>query len=303
MAYYFTCKRCEYFTKYKIDMKRHYEKQKKCKLKDETTNYSDAEFYELSLVKNEYSPNDLIAMNNNAIIEEKNDPKKNYCSKCDMYFSKTFNYNRHIKTNKCKINEIDTDINNIVNNNIINNNTVNNPIINNQYININVNMNNNNIKGFDEKWDLSKIDKFQMSGLLTSNHKFSNTLQKILENEANLNVIVNKDVGIVYKSENDKYEVISKKELMKQTIDKIYQHLNEFYNELINSDFEKETDFFDKHIKNIKQSYNRYYYKTEDFKNKADEALLFFYNQVKEEAEKKYVEKLEEKTKIEGFII
>ena len=51
--------------------------------------------------------------------------------------------------------------------------------------------------------------------------------------------------------------------------------MNEFYNELINS----------------------------DFKNKADEELLFFYNQVKEEAEKKYVEKLEEKTKIEGFII
>jgi hypothetical protein len=298
MTYYFTCKRCEYFTKYKIDMKRHYEKQKKCKLKDDNSKYTDVEFYELSLIKNEYSPNDLITMNCNSIIEEKNDPKKNYCSKCDIYFSKTFNYNRHIKTNKCKINDKD---NNIINNNNIVNNTVNNPIINNQYININVNM--NNIKGFDEKWDLSKIDKFQMSGLLTSNHKFSNTLQKILENEANLNVIVNNDVGIVYKSENDKYEVISKKELMKQTIDKIYQHLNEFYNELINSGFEKESDFFDKHIKNIKQSYNRYYYKTEDFKNKADEALLYFYNQVKEEAEKKYVEKLEEKTKIEGFII
>jgi len=51
--------------------------------------------------------------------------------------------------------------------------------------------------------------------------------------------------------------------------------LNEFYNELINS----------------------------DFKNKADEALLFFYNQVKEEAEKKYVEKLEEKTKNNIFNI
>jgi hypothetical protein len=278
-------------------MKRHYEKQKKCRLKDETSVYTDAEFYELSLVKNEYSPNDIIAMNCNSIIEEKND--KNYCTKCNMYFSKTFNYNRHIKTNKCKINDNNT--NSTVNNNNIVNNTVNNPIINNQYININLNM--NNIKGFDEKWDLSKIDKFQMSGLLTSNHKFSNTLQKILENEANLNVIVNNDVGIVYKSENDKYEVISKKELMKQTIDKIYLHLNDFYNELINSDFEKETDFFDKHIKNIKQSYNRYYYKTEDFKNKADEALLYFYNQVKEEAEKKYVEKLEEKTKIDGFII
>ena len=70
MAYYFTCKRCEYFTKYKIDMKRHYEKQKKCKLKDDNSNYTDAEFYELSLVKNEYSPNDLIAMNNKAIIED-----------------------------------------------------------------------------------------------------------------------------------------------------------------------------------------------------------------------------------------
>jgi hypothetical protein len=297
-------------------MKRHLEKKRKCKLKDENDNsynYTDEELYELSLIKNEYLSNDLNIIAINIEEPEVIDNKKNYCEKCNIYFSKTYNYNRHVKTNKCKTKNDDNDNNNsdnkttIINQNIINNNTVNNTInntINNQYININLNM--NNMKGFDEKWDVSKIDKFQMSGLLTCNNKFSNTLQKILENDANLNVIVNKDMGLIYKSENDKYEVISKKELMKQTIDKIYLHLNEFYNELINGDiheFENDTDFFEKHIKNIKQSYNRYYYKTEDFKNKADDALLFFYNQVKEDAEKKFMEKNEENTKIEGFVI
>jgi hydroxymethylpyrimidine pyrophosphatase-like HAD family hydrolase len=168
-------------------------------------------------------------------------------------------------------------------------------------------LNNSNLKGFDEKWDTSRIDKYQMSGLLLSNNKFSNTLQKLLENEVNLNVFVNKDVGVVYKSENDAYEVISKKELMRQTIEKLYEHLNDFYNELVNGEYNdvaKDNDFFDKHIRNVRHNYNRYYYKTEDFKNKADEALLYFYNQVKEDAEKKFMMKMESQNKIkDSFVI
>jgi hypothetical protein len=71
-----------------------------------------------------------------------------------------------------------------------------------------------------------------MAGLLLSNNKFSNTLEKILENNNNLNVIMNTDSGIIYKSENDKYEPISKNDLFKQTMDKLYDHLREFYEEV-----------------------------------------------------------------------
>ena len=288
-------------------MKRHLDKKKKCKCKNENFNMSDNEVYEKSLEKKELD--NLEVCNVVPLIIETIETRKNYCHKCNISFSKTYNYQRHIKTNKClsmpdviiKSEEpilLNTD-NTKYQQNIINNNTVN------QYINVNINLN-NNLKGFDEKWDTSRIDKYQMSGLLLSNNKFSNTLQKLLENEANLNVFVNKDVGVVYKSENDAYEVISKKELMRQTIEKLYEHLNDFYNELVNgeyNDIAKDTDFFNKHIKNARHNYNRYYYKTEDFKNKADEALLYFYNQVKSDAEKKYMEKMEEKTNLHKFII
>ena len=50
-----------------------------------------------------------------------------------------------------------------------------------------------------------------------------------------------------------------------------------------------DSEFFDKHIKNIKQSYNRYYYKTDVYKNKANEALMYFYNEVKKQADEIYL--------------
>jgi hypothetical protein len=144
-----------------------------------------------------------------------------------------------------------------------------------------------------------------MVGLLFSNNKFSNTLEKILENKNNLNVIINNESGIVYKSENDTYEPISRNDLFKQTLNKLYEHLTEFYDEICNdcetNKYYGKNEFLNNEMKKISDNYEKYNYKKQDFKVKADEALNYFYNKVKEDAEKKFIEKNEEKTKNIGF--
>ena len=60
------------------------------------------------------------------------------------------------------------------------------------------------------------------------------TLQNILKNEVNLNVIINEDKnGFVYKSVNKKYEPMGNDIIMQKSMDKIYKHLQSFYEETI----------------------------------------------------------------------
>ena len=293
---WYTCQRCEFLCKQREVMRRHLEKKKKCLIKDLENKLTEVELYNASLEKR------------NCYNVLSNDVKPNYCIKCDKQFSRKFCYERHIKNNKCDNTEDDNEsVNNEEDKNVINNtlngnitNISNNPTtINNPIININFNI--NSLKGFDEKWDVSKIDKYQMAGLLLSSNKFSNTLEKILENNNNLNVILNSDSGIIYKSENDKYEPISKNDLFKQTIDKLYDHLKEFYEE-VSADKDNEKKYFlNDEMKKIDINYERYYYKMKNFRIKADEALNYFYNKVKEDAEKKFIDKNEEKIRNIGF--
>ena len=122
-----------------------------------------------------------------------------------------------------------------------------------------------------------------------------------MENNNNLNVILNSDSGIIYKSENDKYEPISKNDLFKQTIDKLYDHLKEFYEE-VSADKDHEKKYFlNDEMKKIDINYERYDYNMKNFRNMADEALNYFYNKVKEDAEKKFIDKNEEKIRNIGF--
>jgi uncharacterized C2H2 Zn-finger protein len=286
---WYTCRKCGFIAKQKEVMRRHLDKQKKCVIKSNDNTLNDMDLYNFSLEKNNY--NNLLT----------NEIKENVCSKCNKYFTRKYSYIRHVKNNKCldsneSVNEDDSNvIKNTINGNITN---INNPII-------NINFNMNNLKGFDEKWDVSKIDKYQMTGILLSNNKFSNTLEKILENNNNLNVIMNSESGIIYKSENDKYEPISKNDLFKQTMDKLYEHLKEFYEEVSadkdTSKYNGKDYFLNDEMKKININYERYYYKMKDFRIKADQALDFFYNKVKEDAQEKFIDKYEEKIKDIGF--
>jgi len=276
---WYVCKRCEYIAKQKEVMKRHLNKQKKCQIKNNNNTFSDIELYNMSLEKRTLDT---------TVVNNKMD---NYCYNCSKQYANSYSYKRHLHSGAC-VNKGGQNINNSVN--TINNSNTN--INCNNYININVNF--NTLKGFREKWDVSKIDKYQMMGLLLSNKKFSNTLEKILENDNNLNVIIGDDAGIIYNSDSDKYEPISKNELFKLTMDKIYGHLKDFYDSIIedtdkNKFFNKDTTLLNSEMDSINTNYNRYYYKSPYFRSNADEAIEYLYNVIKKEAEKIFIEKNE----------
>ena len=356
--FYYVCKRCNYVSKQKIDMKRHLDKKKKCKLNPENICcLSNDEMYNLSLDKqvalppkknnknisdpilsvndkyiNDIINNNIQKTNNNSysnkictdtayldnenhiqkinrveeiitsntkqnIIVESNvqqlldndDDSKHLCINCYRYFSTKSNLIKHQNRKICKMMQKDITINN-------NQETKNQHINNQQTINI-ININMNGIKGFDEDWDVSKIDIKKKIDILLSKYKFSKTLDNILSNDANLNVIINNDIGVVYKSEKNKYEPMARKEIMEKSMDKIYKHLKDFYEDIKESDIKEYSDnaldILSNEYNDIELKYTRYN-KLEESKSKGDEALMYYYNKIKTEAEKKYYEMIED---------
>lgn len=76
----------------------------------------------------------------------------------------------------------------------------------------------NKITPFDEDWNAAHLDEQTKINLLLSSIKFTKTIEKILENDINLNVLINKDksTGLVYKNDIEK------------SMSKIYNHIKQF---------------------------------------------------------------------------
>lgn len=203
--------------------------------------------------ENNYTNEELYNMSLNKECEIKKNTKNNFCSNCNKTFSTNSNYKRHIEKKIC----------------FEENNTINNTI--------------NNIKliGFNEDWDVSKINKSDILDILLDKHKFIKTLQTILKNKVNLNVIINNDNnGFVYKSVNDKYEPMKQEQIIQQSIEKLYKHLKTFYEDIISNNIDEyETTYFDIINNDINNEYNY-------FKNNENNEIINFYKLVKDEAEK-----------------
>lgn len=275
-------------TKQKIEMRRHLIKDKKCENKNKNNNLEDNELYNLSLEKHVmYNKNE----HNNEKIENLEDEinKKNmdnYCEKCDKYFFQKSNLNKHLKKNICGKKDKNNIQNIGVQNNIINNNQ--------KIINININY----LKGFDEEWDVSKIDDKKKGEILLSNSKFSKTLENILKNDVNLNVILNKDdVGMVYKNEKNKYEPMTNKDIIEVSMEKIYKHLKDFYKEITKNNI---NDLSENALKSelieLEKKYSRFF-RLEEAQTIVNNSFTQIYNTHKEDAEKKYYESLEDEKK------
>jgi len=271
--YYYLCKRCGHVTKQKIEMKRHLDKLKQCKIKDDNLNESnEKELYDKSLIK-------IDIMNN-----KQNDIENmNLCTKCNKYFYNKSNLNKHQKNICFKENE------NITVQNIIQQNN----ITNSKIINININ---NFIKGFDEEWDVSKIDNHKKGEILLSNSKFSKTLENILKNDVNQNVILHDNyTGIVYKNEKNKYEPMSNKEIIDKSMEKIYKHLKCFYNEIINNNINDLSEIaLNNELKELEKKYNRFF-TLEEAKNIVRNSFTSIYNKNKDKAENIYYDMIDNK--------
>jgi hypothetical protein len=196
-------------------MIKHLNVKKICAKNIDSYKYSekDEELYNMSLIKD----NKNIKSNNSLI-----------CIYCNKDYSTKSNLLQHI--NKyCKKKNIEDNENNIQSNipdikdskpneniskdklcieinkipninidkNINGNNNIDNSINNITNINFNINV----IKSFDDDWSIDHLDNKDKLVLLLNNSKFTSTLENILENEVNLNVLIenNDNNGLVIK--------------------------------------------------------------------------------------------------------
>jgi hypothetical protein len=202
-------------------------------------------------------------------VQKDEDTDKNICSKCSTCFKYKSNLNRHIKNNKCKQNLIT---------NITNNNTLNQQ---NNIININFKI----IKPFDEEWDVSKIDNKLKNILLLSDTKYTKTLEHILNNDTNLNVIIedSSNVGIVYKNDTEKFKPMSINDIVEKSMDKLHKHLQDFHEEIKdNNEFKIRNDYLEDEKETIEKRYVDYK-NNKNIQNKVMEHIISIYNNKKKD--------------------
>lgn len=231
----YECMRCGYNTDKRSSITNHMNRKLKCPKKLDSFNYTDKEIYDLSLLKK--------------CDRQESDLKCKFCNK--NYCNKVF-LEKHIK-DFCKNKNNDTannkniEINNITQQNcdITNNNScditnnIQNTIIENQNIYV---FNLPNLPNFpipfDKEWSTDHINIYLKYALYMTNHKFTELLKSLLENDSNLNVIMDKDdnTGYVYNSDN-KYKNMEKSEIANLSMEKLFNQLNKIKEELFKDPF------------------------------------------------------------------
>ena len=318
---YYECRRCLYKTKQKIDMARHINRKIKCTRNMESYKYTDDELNNLSMQiikknnneKNQGTPKECIEnkgiqgiCENNKIapiednnIEIKNNESTetciinndnnyiNKCISCDKIFTRRSSLQRHLDKNRCKniVYKTEQNITNITNNNTI-------------IINVNI----HKPLPFDSDWDVSQIDDTLKQVLLLSDLKYTKTLEHILENDLNLNVIIEdkSDCGIVYKNDIEKFKPMKISDIVDLSMNKLHKQLTLFHDEIKDVNKYKINSTI---LSSEKEILNEKYY---EFKNNeltqkiVKNYIANIYNKKKEDTIKVCSELLE-LDKIEGY--
>lgn len=267
----YECKRCFMTFNYKNDIVRHLGRKNKCGRNIESYKYDEDEANKLSLLPviavKEY---DISKFSNiEEVFDYIKDKKQKKCIFCDLEFKRTCDLKRHIDK-YCK--NINFDIlKNNKNENVINHETVKNEEIQNNITtniqnningNITINFYNNNnnivIVPFDNKFDTSELNDKEKIYLLMQDNKYSRTLEEILQNKNNQNILIDKsnNLGLVYKNDNDKFINMKTNDIIDTTMNKLYNHLLEFYDEVNKNKYNLPD--LERHKKIIDQKYDDY---------------------------------------------
>jgi hypothetical protein len=254
-----------------------------------------------NIINDEYCNNlyDINNINNNT---DKNNIK---CLFCNKLFTRNSSLKRHMKdhcNNKLVIenNTINNNTSNTSNNtsNILNNtnNTLNNTI--NNIVNINVNIDNklNKIIPFDNDWDMSKIDNKTKNCLLLSSTKFTQTMEHILENDANMNVLIEKEtnLGFIYKNDIEKFKKMDINDIVDTSMKKLYNHLKQIYNDVKDdNEYKICNDYLENEKNNIEDKYDKYI-NDEITQKKVQEHILDIYDRFKEKTVTNYKKFIED---------
>jgi len=292
----YICKKCSYKTKLFSDIVRHINRKKTCCKTIDSFYYSEEDLIKLSLIQynndNQNIDTSLLQNKNKNIIKkeklfellksiEKNKLKE--CPLCNESFCKIIDLKNHLILN-CISLDLTEISNKPVYSNTINNNNINNiNNISNNTININItnNINNNYPISFDENWDSSHMSNDEKNLLILSMFKYTKTLEALLKNKINHNVIIDTESksGLVYK--NNKIEKMCLDEIIDKSFDKIFNHLNNFFEEIDkNNLYSINQDLLDNEKKSMKIKYDKYKY---DNKQDAILHMTDSFNKVKDE--------------------
>ena len=281
----YECKKCDYKTKYFKDIIKHLNKKKTCIKNFICLELTNDEMLIMTLIPfvekkqnvdfNKIKNYKYTYKNKNLLLEELSNIEKHkikVCKYCEKNYNTIADLKKHIiidcfeKTMESN-NKKETNIDNlsVYNNSKIENNdnskieNNDNSITNSNNITNNITLNIQNPIPFDDNWDISKISESEKSKLMLSQIMYTHLLKEILKNNINLNVIIdkNKDFGIVYKNDLEKYIKMEINEIVDNSMEKLHKNLLDISEEL------KKNIFFDKYMleykdKDIKNKYQCY---------------------------------------------
>ena len=249
---FYKCARCNYIVQRNSDMIRHLGRKNKCMSNINSYKLTDEEVKKESLI---LQKNIDISFLNEELKKEKFGKSDSIngvkCENCNKIFARKYNLTKHL-IKSCKGNKkqqlnyfnntrTNNQTDNIKENNLFIENQIN---VANQTNNSNNNIiiiNQNNLQSFDNKWATEHLDNYIRQMILLSDHKYTNLLDEILKNKANLNVIINKDndYGLVYKDDDKMYVNMKTREIIDKSIEKLYEQLNIFYSDLVDTNIVK----------------------------------------------------------------
>ena len=115
------------------------------------------------------------------------------------------------------------------------------------------------IRSFDEDWDDTKMDEKAKIMVVLADTKYTKTLEFLLENNVNLNVLIDYtgEKGLVYRNNN--FEIMSIKDIVKKSMAKIYHLLHKFCQDIeINNIHNIKRAYLEEEKKMIENKYNEY---------------------------------------------
>lgn len=248
-------------------MKNHLNKKKICEKNFDAYKYTEDDLIKMSLIRQYKNCNIEEKINN---LCSTNIKKHNYiCQDCNKRLHSNSTLQRHIKlycknkknndslyetmTNDSIINDYSVIDNRINIDNSITDNRIN---IDNSITDNSTTININIVNSFSEEWSTKHIDDKTKALLFLNNAKFTATLENILENEVNLNVLIDKntDKGIIF--ENNMLKNITVKEIVNRTMEKLHKHLEDFQKNA--EKLTVDSSYISDSVKNTADKYNKY---------------------------------------------
>ena len=300
----FVCYRCNYDTTRKTSMYAHLNKQLKCSKKIESLKYTDNELIKYSLIP--YCETNNYFKNHDYTVERTCDEfineiksifnqKRRNCNHCNKVFQKYKDLEQHLFYCVYIPNKNEEVIkHNIIQQEqkIINYDNCNNTQNIQNNINIKIELPKEGLVSFNDKWCVDHIDKNVKTLLFMSTYKYTKTLEYILQNDKNRNVLLDNSsqMGLIYEGDKNTFSEMKIEDIVDKSLKKLYDHLNEFHDDISKSNvcnFVLDDDILKENMEIIEKKINGFN-ESEKIKHIVTQNISDIFNKYKTETKDKY---------------